>query len=153
FSPSASFSLAGSTAMVSDFLHEVGGDELVRGLDGSAVLPMSMALLRYDSRKNEATYRGTGDGAHCTLWIKNKGHGTYEFTLACKNTDGVAIPAAPQLCSGGSKSATTITTTFELDGTPAVSVGMTLPWRCLGNRSVVNQLKSAEGSAPADSGS
>jgi PKD repeat protein len=153
FSPSGSFSLAGSTAVATDFLREVGGDELVRALDGSAALPMSMALVRYDSRKNEAMYRGGSDGGpRCTLQIRNKGRGTYEFTLACKNTDGAAIPTAPQLCSGGSKSTTTLTTTFELDGTPAVGVGVTLPWRCLGNRSVVNQLKSAEGSAPADSG-
>src|SRR5439155_966681 len=124
------------------------------GLDGSAVLPMSMALVRYDSRRNEATYRGVrGGGPTCGLQIRNKGKGTYEFTLACKNTDGAAIPTAPQLCSGGSKSTTTLTTTFELDGTPAVRVGVTQPWRCLGSHGVVNQLKSADGaSAPNDSG-
>jgi PKD repeat protein len=153
FTPSGSFSLASSTAVVSDFLHEVGGDELVRDLDGSAAIPMSMALVRYDSRKNEAMYRGASDGGpRCTLQIKNKGHGTYEFTLACKNTDGATIPTPPQLCSGGSKSGTTFTTTFDLDGTPSVRVGVTQPWRCLGSHGVVSQLKSTDVSAPADSG-
>src|SRR5262245_45020354 len=153
FAPSGSFSLASSTAVVSDFLHEVGGEELVKDLDGSAAIPMSMALVRYDSRKNEAMYRGASDGGpRCTLQIKNKGHGTYEFTLACKNTDGATIPTPPLLCSGGSKSATTFTTTFDLDGTPSVRVGVTQPWRCLGSHGVVSQLKSTDVSAPADSG-
>jgi len=125
--------LATSTVRIHSVLGEAGeggAGELIKGTDGVDLVPITFSA-RPDARPNGAIFE-TGPGVlpKARLEIQTKGQGVYDWLL---RVDRATIPAFPNLCTGGRRLTTKLTTSFTIDDgvNPPVVVETVKPWRCL----------------------
>jgi len=131
FTLSGFVDLGASTLTIQSLLDEPGGaSELVNGLGGVDLLPLTLAALP-GGKPNYAIFE-TPSGAlpKVRVEMQTKGQNIYDWLLRLERT---TIPAFPQRCTGGSRPTTSLATSFTIDDgvNPPVEVSTVKPWRCL----------------------
>ena len=123
-----------ATFTLTQLLDEVGGaGELVLGLAGSALLPLTLQP-RTGSQRDAAIFdtpRGLQPSVRMEVRAQNRRRNVYDFELT---VDGAAIPVGPARCAGRPHRQTRLTSAFVLAGDAGrdASVSATIDWRCLG---------------------